>query len=369
MPFRPISPPRPGSIDRAAQRIYEILDRAERARQEARGHRVSRSHSLRPAASPEVRDESTQRFEPVAEVRVAGDVDRQRDEQIAARRRSQPRRLGSTQHTNRDGNAVADVERDPVSPLPAYGWGDAIIDKLRGVKDDDYEDYVAVNAAQSEMVGSQLPGREDGPADAYRHILWAAELTRRFGEKRARELLGLHELEGLADRQAPDAAAMDRSNNEIGVALGAGARKWGDVVSAARRVLSGSARDGSGMWQQGIRTDDTLAPVAARWLAEERWTKNPTFEARAPVGIHPPHARIRDPRAGQEMAATMTNWYTNPARPNGPAWIGGYVPDRYRYLYGDPQHVTGPEDERMRRAVAAYRFAVTDPVAKFIRSR
>lgn len=29
---------------------------------------------------------------------------------------------------------------------------------------------------------SYMPGRTNGPADAYRHILWAAELTRQYGE-------------------------------------------------------------------------------------------------------------------------------------------------------------------------------------------
>lgn len=32
--------------------------------------------------------------------------------------------------------------------------------------------------AEREAVASQLPGRQDGPADAYRHILAAAEAVR-----------------------------------------------------------------------------------------------------------------------------------------------------------------------------------------------
>ncbi len=39
--------------------------------------------------------------------------------------------------------------------------------------------------AISEAVYSNLPGRDLGPADAYRHILLAAELTRRYGETKA----------------------------------------------------------------------------------------------------------------------------------------------------------------------------------------
>lgn len=49
------------------------------------------------------------------------------------------------------------------------------------------------NAAIRESARSGLPGRENGPADAYRHILLSAELTRRFGEGYARQLLDTHE--------------------------------------------------------------------------------------------------------------------------------------------------------------------------------
>jgi hypothetical protein len=64
--------------------------------------------------------------------------------------------------------------------------------------------------------GLQLPGRENGPADAYRHLLWGAELTRRFGPDVARKILETHEIQGdLSSRiglgsQSPAAAAMDR---------------------------------------------------------------------------------------------------------------------------------------------------------------
>ncbi len=35
------------------------------------------------------------------------------------------------------------------------------------------------DAANYESVSSQLPGRLNGPADAYRHIIWIAETARR----------------------------------------------------------------------------------------------------------------------------------------------------------------------------------------------
>lgn len=78
---------------------------------------------------------------------------------------------------------------------------------------------VASKATQ-EGIDSQLPGRENGPADAYRHLLLSAELTRRYGEGYARSLLEGHELTGNMGDQQPDADAMDRNNNELGIEIG-----------------------------------------------------------------------------------------------------------------------------------------------------
>jgi hypothetical protein len=62
---------------------------------------------------------------------------------------------------------------------------------------------------------SQLPGRDSGPADAFRHMILSAELTRRFGESAARGLLNAHE---LGERGAD--SAQDRYVNDIGITLG-----------------------------------------------------------------------------------------------------------------------------------------------------
>jgi uncharacterized protein DUF6973 len=195
------------------------------------------------------------------------------------------------------------------------------------------------------MVGSQMPGRERGPADAYRHILWAAELTRRFGEQRARQILELHEREGQQDGQPHDEEAMDRHNNEIGIAIGGFGRNWNDVVSAARKAISGSAADGSGAWKDTYDPNSTLAPYGAVWLSENRWANNPKVENWNP----PP--RFRPKR--RELPNSQTNWYSNPNRPNGPDWVAGYLPDGYIYSYGLPPHAVGPNDPRLRRAIGA----------------
>jgi hypothetical protein len=234
-------------------------------------------------------------------------------------------------------------------PASKYGLRDWISDQLSGVGTDDYENYVGSKAAVSEMVGSQLPGRERGPADAHRHLLWSAELTRRFGEQRAREILGLHEQAGDLQNQAQDDEAMDLHNNEIGVSIGRFSRNWHDVVSAARKVMSGSAPEGTGAWQAGYDTTSTLAPYGAAWLPERRWAKNPKVENyKPPIGRGPP------PRTPQ-MPTDQTNWYTNPHRPSGPDWNAGYIPDGYSYPYGQPANAVGPDDPRVRRAIAAYK--------------
>jgi Ca2+-binding RTX toxin-like protein len=106
-----------------------------------------------------------------------------------------------------------------------------------------------------ESLASQLPGRTDGPADAYRHILLAAELTRRFGEEIARAILGAHEVTGNAGGQTPAAEAMDRANNDLGISLGKDATSWNDVVSKARNEFSDFGR--------------------ANWLPSADWRVNP----------------------------------------------------------------------------------------------
>ncbi len=267
--------------------------------------------------------------------RAVSGIDEQRAEQLEVRRR------------RRDRQAVAPAS--PLGPATDYGVGEWIGDKLSGVTQDDYEDYVGANAAQSEMVGSQMPGRERGPADAYRHILWAAELTRRFGEERARQILELHEREGQLKGQPRDEEAMDRSNNEIGVSIGGFARSWRDVVSAARKVISGSTADGSGAWQATYDPNSTLAPHGAAWLPENRWAKNPKVDNWIPPRV----TRGIIPQAPQ-LPNSQTNWYTNPNRPGGPDWIAGYLPDGYSYPYGLPPHAVGANDPQLRRAIGAY---------------
>lgn len=263
------------------------------------------------------------------------------DQEERERGKSAAGTRGSANHRSSDGQA-------------AYSYEDALSDLLAG-RHHEYLDYISSRASSSEAVASQLPGRERGPADAYRHILWAAEMARRFGENRAREILELHEQDGDAYGQPPDERAMDSSNNEVGIQLGMAARTYDDVIRAARKVISGSVPNGEGAWKPDYDLTSTMAPFAASWLPESRWAKNPREDA-------PPRSRVRySPLPPRELRTSETNWYSNPDHPSGPDWQGGYVPDNYVYRFGDAGHATGPQDREVLRARDAYKFLVEHP--------
>ena len=111
------------------------------------------------------------------------------------------------------------------------------------------ERWLATDPAR-EAHGTLLPGRVDGPADAYRHLLWSGELTRRFGEPTARAILYAHEktddLSGYFchDCQSKASEQMDFFNNGIGIGIGRAAKTWDDVVAGAHRIDGRS--DGTG---------------------------------------------------------------------------------------------------------------------------
>jgi hypothetical protein len=89
-----------------------------------------------------------------------------------------------------------------------------------------------------EATASQLPGRQNGgAADAYRHILLSAELTRDYGFATAFDVLVEHERDktGGADN------GLDMWNNAIGMKIGQYVRDnggiWEDVVRLSRSVM------------------------------------------------------------------------------------------------------------------------------------
>ena len=110
-------------------------------------------------------------------------------------------------------------------------------------------------AAEAEAAASPLPGFYDGPADAYRHIVGTAELRRRFGWATAFGIVTANEVLGTHFRSHPaHLRRMDDHNNAIGLAIGAEARSYEDVVRLARAAIDsavsagGSGADGTPVW-------------------------------------------------------------------------------------------------------------------------
>lgn len=117
----------------------------------------------------------------------------------------------------------------------------------------------AVDPAKNESSASGLPGIHNGPGDAYRHVIGAAEITRRFGETTARIALEGHELEGFYSGKQPLAeAVMDRHNNEIGIQIGREAKNLDEVIDKARAKIDSAAQGEKG-------------PDVPTWLPEDKW--------------------------------------------------------------------------------------------------
>jgi len=116
---------------------------------------------------------------------------------------------------------------------------------------------------------SWLPGIENGPADAFRHLVWAAELTRRYGPWIAGLILGQHETRGRSDvgwsQQAED---MDRHNNAIGMRIGQDARDYQDVLDQVTSTVMATSPDGAGTWKDPRHHVSSPAPA---WLPRENW--------------------------------------------------------------------------------------------------
>ncbi|MBS7788363.1 hypothetical protein KTR66_00070 [Roseococcus sp. SDR] len=117
------------------------------------------------------------------------------------------------------------------------------------------------SAASSEAIESSLPGYLEGPADAYRHIVGAAELRRRFGWAIAYAIVTGNEARGTHARgHTPELRRMDDHNNAIGLSIGADATSYEEVVRRARAANdAGIENTGSGRGQTPL------------WLSQEQW--------------------------------------------------------------------------------------------------
>lgn len=123
----------------------------------------------------------------------------------------------------------------------------------------------AINSTQT----SGLPGYHNGPADAYRHILWIAETARTTGTLPAWAAGEANETPNAILGIAPAAGAMDRhNNNEIALRIARTATSREDVERLTQAEIVAAH------WRNGTGADGT-----ARWLASEYWRETKYTDA------------------------------------------------------------------------------------------
>jgi hypothetical protein len=193
----------------------------------------------------------------------------------------------------------------------------------------------AADPALYAAIDSELPGLEDAPADAFRHMVLAAELTRLYGASIASDILDEHEKSGRhLDGWTQDAENMDRRNNTVGMRIGKTAKDLGDVLRQAEVMMKSAAPDGSGGW----RDPNNHAPIPAPiWLPRDRWKG--------------------------AQSGPGTNWYDNSAHP-GTLVFPEIWPDLKTYPYGGAEHTYNGS---VSAAIEGWLGAHYDPYIRSIR--
>jgi Ca2+-binding RTX toxin-like protein len=120
-----------------------------------------------------------------------------------------------------------------------------------------------INKISWEVRESNLPGTTNGPADAYRHILWMAEVTRQYGSSLAGVIGNGHEGGLPGDRHD-----MDRANNEIGIEIGLeiaiNGGTYEDIVFAVRDAIE----NGVYVNTSNSETIDITSPEHPQWISD-----------------------------------------------------------------------------------------------------
>lgn len=141
-------------------------------------------------------------------------------------------------------------------------------------------------AAHQEAGLSGLPGYNDGPADALRHLIGTAELRRRFGWGFAFGATTYNELRGQLARQPFASDWMDMENNWIALRIGAQARTFADVVNLSQNAIADAIRTG-GTDRRGVI-----------WRAQRHWGDAPDRQFEDPANWRPPGPQLDGYRFG-----------------------------------------------------------------------
>ena len=190
-----------------------------------------------------------------------------------------------------------------------------------------FKEAIGVNPAFREAVNSRMPGLHNGPADAYRHILGAAELTRRHGEAAARAALYAHE-EWANAGEPPAERRMDNHNNAIGIAIGRQAGSHDEVVAKAREAIDsavkhgGNGKDGTPLWLDHAQWHDDrpatnwppdwsrVAPADESYGYGGDAYRHPAFGAPSPSDLS-----VKSWTEGDVKAAMASDAYRKPGHP------------------------------------------------------
>ena len=132
--------------------------------------------------------------------------------------------------------------------------------------------------AKAAAIASRLPGYESGPGDAFRHMVGAAELTRRIGALPAYAAVeGNETISWFMERynaslgrdlglgRNSEDRAMDRHNNDIGIRIGIRSSNPTEVLNAARFEIErayerGPGVGGAAVWLRTRRWADSISP-------------------------------------------------------------------------------------------------------------
>jgi len=159
--------------------------------------------------------------------------------------------MATTDETNLPASPPPKVlnSRNPDSTATPAGmtWQDAGIARRAPASDPISDIYAMSDNVALAARESGLPGVHNGPADAYRHALWTARMTKKYGSLLARGLGVAHELHGIGKSIAKGESpawretAMDLANNERGIQMASdpsfrGSALWWKIKSEAAKT-------------------------------------------------------------------------------------------------------------------------------------
>jgi hypothetical protein len=139
---------------------------------------------------------------------------------------------------------------------------------------------IGVLYAQPESNKAGFSGHLNGQKDAYRHILWAAQVRRSGGlmdkntnpdelDQITRDVLKIHEDSGDIRGQDKDSEDMDMYNNDIGIILGRQAfeEEWSadqlkQKVYDAVKNADGTGKNNTPFWYDKTNDPDRIPPKA-----------------------------------------------------------------------------------------------------------